>query len=199
MTHEQKPESGGFGAHITLQPCPRCASSGESAVRDYANPPHPLAGTGTHRIKCGICGYYVSSILGEDGATIYWNLKSRGAAEQRRKDAEGAEPAAWLIEDRCKGDPRRAHTPDSAVTDKAHADKAARFNFKVSALYTRPANVAALIAEAVAAERERCAKVCEERRETFADPAYAGGPIGAVSEMFACKACAAAIREGGEG
>lgn len=55
-----------------------------------------------------------------------------------------------------------------------------------------------LIAEAVAAERERCAKVCEERRETFADPAYAGGPIGAVSEMFACKACAAAIREGGE-
>lgn len=54
------------------------------------------------------------------------------------------------------------------------------------------------MAEAVAADRERCAKVYEERRETFADPAYAGGPIGAVSEMFACKACAAAIREGGE-
>lgn len=54
------------------------------------------------------------------------------------------------------------------------------------------------MAEAVAAEREQCAKVCEERRETFADPAYAGGPIGAVCEMFACKACAAAIREGGE-
>lgn len=57
-------------------------------------------------------------------------------------------------------------------------------------------------AEAGAAERERCAKVCEQQRETFADPSYAGGPIGAFSEMFACKRCAAAIRKGskaGEG
>lgn len=50
----------------------------------------------------------------------------------------------------------------------------------------------------VAAERERCAKVCEQLSRTFSEPAYAGGPTGAFSEMFACGRCAAAIREGGE-
>lgn len=53
------------------------------------------------------------------------------------------------------------------------------------------AAVAPLIAKA---ERERCAKVAEQEGKDFADPAYAGGPMGAFSEIFACKHVATAIR-----
>jgi len=53
---------------------------------------------------------------------------------------------------------------------------------------------AAQLAEAVAAEKERCAKVCEKQRDDYADPAYAGGPIGALLERIACQTCAGIIR-----
>ncbi|WP_122049691.1 hypothetical protein [Asaia bogorensis] len=119
MTHEQKPESAEFRTR-------------EEAIASLA--------FHLHEATCDVC-WSIATIMAEE---FILKAEARGAAEQRRKDAEGAEPVAWLIEDRCKGDPRRAHTPDSAVTDKAHADKAARFNFKVSALYSRPANITTL-------------------------------------------------------
>lgn len=57
------------------------------------------------------------------------------------------------------------------------------------------AAVAPLIA---AQERERCAGVAEAQAAAFSDPAYAGGPIGAFGELFACKQIAAALRALGD-
>ena len=57
------------------------------------------------------------------------------------------------------------------------------------------AAVAPLIA---AQERERCAVVAEAKAAAFSDPAYAGGPIGAFGELFACKQIAAALRALGD-
>ena len=53
------------------------------------------------------------------------------------------------------------------------------------------AAVAPLIA---AAEREACAQVVQTEMTTFTDPQYAGGPIGAFAELFACKQILNAIR-----
>jgi hypothetical protein len=42
---------------------------------------------------------------------------------------------------------------------------------------------------------ERAAEICEEQARQFLDPAYAAGqPLGSISERFACKECATAIR-----
>lgn len=71
----------------------------------------------------------------------------RGAEEQRRKDAEGQVPIAWLIEDPLKGRPGCAHLIDRASTNRAYAENMETLNFDVSPLYTHPANVAALEAE----------------------------------------------------
>ncbi|MBM9401601.1 hypothetical protein JUN65_08375 [Gluconacetobacter azotocaptans] len=46
--------------------------------------------------------------------------------------------------------------------------------------------------------REACARICEQQRDDFADPQYAGGEMGAFQERFACAECAAAIRSAGE-
>lgn len=199
MTRKQKPESAGFRTHITLRPCPRCASSGESTVHDYAVPPHPLAGAGTHRIKCENCGYYICSKHGEEGAAIYWNLKSLEEAEQRRKDAEdaeGAEPVAWLISDQLKGKPGCAHIVDRTTTNRAYAEYQATLGFDVTPLYTRPTNVTALIAEAVAAERERCIEVIRQHGISpfpIDDPHPTAEAINATLQNIT-----EAMREGGE-
>lgn len=50
---------------------------------------------------------------------------------------------------------------------------------------------------AIAAERERCAMICEQQAEAFKSPEYASGqPLSSVSERFACGCCAEAIRKG---
>lgn len=56
-----------------------------------------------------------------------------------------------------------------------------------------------LAALAVAAEREACAKVCEELRDIFLSPRYATGqPMSSIRERFAAGRCAELIRARGE-
>ncbi|GAA4475445.1 hypothetical protein GCM10023157_04300 [Gluconacetobacter asukensis] len=65
----------------------------------------------------------------------------------------------------------------------------------------RDAKIAELTAklDTIAQEtREACARICEQQREDFADPQYAGGEMGAFQERFACAECAKAIRHAGE-
>lgn len=55
-----------------------------------------------------------------------------------------------------------------------------------------------LAALAVAAEREACAKVCEELRESFASTRYATNqPLSSIGERFSAGQCADAIRARG--
>ena len=55
---------------------------------------------------------------------------------------------------------------------------------------------AALVA---AHEREACAQVCEELRDSFLSPQYATGqPMSSIRERFAAGRCAEAIRARGE-
>ena len=54
---------------------------------------------------------------------------------------------------------------------------------------------AALVA---AAEREACAKVCEEQIKSYMSKKYTTDPLGGFRERFAAEQCAAAIRARGE-
>jgi len=139
-------------------------------------------------------------------------LKDR-LAEQRWKDVEGAE--RWEFEEpeyHVQG--MGCGLEDHSIHDRYEAmaygwDQAVERCIEriPEELYTRPANVAALearvkelegegeldrrIAEAVAAERERCAQVCEKDA-----PKGNYGILGNVGD--ALNRAAAAIREGGE-
>lgn len=54
-----------------------------------------------------------------------------------------------------------------------------------------------IVARAILAERERCAKVCEAAAEQFLSPEYATGqPMSSFGERFACETCAEGIRSG---
>ncbi len=45
------------------------------------------------------------------------------------------------------------------------------------------------------AERERCARLCEEQQQVFLSPQYATGqPLSSIQERFACGRCAVEIR-----
>lgn len=136
--------------------------------------------------------------------------EARGAAEQRRKDAERAEPVAWQYEVKGLGEWQNGEVgygPDvwRLKCGYIKPDRDDPDYRSLSPLYDHPANVATLearvkelegegerrIAEAVAAERERCAEVCLSLRMVdFSLP----------ESWFndGCKASAAAIREGGE-
>ncbi|MFS8369680.1 hypothetical protein [Acetobacter indonesiensis] len=50
------------------------------------------------------------------------------------------------------------------------------------------------IADMLAAERERAVSACLSQKEVFESPEYAGGPLGAVMERFACDQCIEEIR-----
>lgn len=50
------------------------------------------------------------------------------------------------------------------------------------------------IAELMAGERERAVSACLSQKEVFESPEYAGGPLGAVMERFACDQCIEEIR-----
>jgi|GEM_PF-3386328 len=110
------------------------------------------------------------------------SAEARCAEEQRRKDAEGEEPDGWQYQN-VYGDwhPITKGSPEWYVKNGAN----------VRPLYTRPANLAALIDEAVAAERERCAKVLDT--SAIHAHRYAARWV----ERYA-KLWAAAIRKGGE-
>lgn len=113
--------------------------------------------------------------------------EARGAAEQRRKYAEGAVPAGYAS----RGALEHLAAGNGIGIQNLYRS---RDEYWMVPLYTRPANVAALIAEAVAAERERCAKVCEAEAVlgVSSDPTD-------IAYIAAVSHCAAAIREGGEG
>lgn len=60
-------------------------------------------------------------------------------------------------------------------------------------------DLAVSIARAILAERERCAKVCEDQKAGFLSPEYASNqPLGSLTERFACDECAQAIRSSHE-
>jgi len=99
--------------------------------------------------------------------------EARGAAEQRRKDAGGNEPVAWAL---------RPEMKLRAAFSAWPAPMATRNDWNVP-LYTRPANVAALIAEAVAAEREKSEALIrslavgyERMRRVLVDMSATSGP-----------------------
>ncbi|MFS8369233.1 hypothetical protein [Acetobacter indonesiensis] len=50
------------------------------------------------------------------------------------------------------------------------------------------------INEMLAAARERAVSACQSQKEVFESPEYAGGPLGAVMERFACDRCIEEIR-----
>ena len=52
--------------------------------------------------------------------------------------------------------------------------------------------------DAVAAEREACAKVCEKQIKSYMSKQYTTDPLGGFRERFAAEQCAAAIRARGE-
>ena len=52
--------------------------------------------------------------------------------------------------------------------------------------------------EAVKAEREACATVCEKQIKSYMSKQYTTDPLGGFRERFAAEQCAAAIRARGE-
>lgn len=64
--------------------------------------------------------------------------------------------------------------------------------------YIGPILTPAQISEMLAAERERAVAACLSQKEVFESPEYAGGPLGAVMERFACDQCIQEIRNLGD-
>lgn len=116
---------------------------------------------------------WMATPAGEYAQEVIEKAEARGAAEEQAKAAE-QNPVAWLIQDKSKGAPNRAHTPDHAVTDKSHADRAARFDFNVFPLYTHPANVPALEEEIgkLRTALQDVLKVYEAKASPWGNPAY---------------------------
>ena len=54
------------------------------------------------------------------------------------------------------------------------------------------------IEAAVLAEREACAKVCDDEIKSYMSKQYTTDPLGGYRERFAAEQCAAAIRARGE-
>lgn len=169
MTHEQKPESAAFRTR-------------EAQISSLA--------FHLHENTCDVC-WSIAGIMAEKNVL---EAEARGAAEQRRKDAERADLLGYVTQTGEDG-LRHPYAADAFMRGVLNR-KMDKFNTPV---YTRPANVAALedrvkeleaekhanegaafergfqggrrdrykqyerdTAKAVAAERERCAKLCEE-------------------------------------
>jgi len=195
MTHEQKPESAEFRTREAQKTA--LAEALEDGMSRHAST--------------------------EEAERHIAEAEARGAAEQRRKDAEGDDPKAWIV---TQGFYVPFVTLDvGLLRGKPHSI--------VTPLYTRPANVAALedrvkeleaekyanevaafergfqggrrdrykqyerdTAEAVAAERERCAGIIEDHCEVMGGGSGKKlGPRSGGDKM--ALAYAAAIREGG--
>ena len=71
----------------------------------------------------------------EYAEAFVFEAEARGAEEQRRKDGEGLEPVAWLVEQ--KGVQAPFFTQNKLAIES-------QFITKITPLYTHPANVAAL-------------------------------------------------------
>ncbi|RUT25359.1 hypothetical protein C0V97_12310 [Asaia sp. W19] len=177
MTNEQKPESAEF----------RTREAQTDALARAIGP---------EKIFHLLNQSYREEIMARASSHVL-EAEARGAAEQRRKDAEdaeGAEPVGWQYQN-AYGDwhPILKGSPEWYI----------RNGSIVRPIYTRPANVAALevrvkelegevdrrISEAVAAERERCAKMLDASAIRADEHGAHWG------ERYA-KCWAAAIREG---
>jgi hypothetical protein len=67
--------------------------------------------------------------------------------------------------------------------------------FKFGFEYEIRSMAAAVAMVAIATERERAARVCEQQAHAFLSPEYtADQPLGSFEERFACASCADAIR-----
>lgn len=60
--------------------------------------------------------------------------------------------------------------------------------------YISPLLTPTQISDMLAGERERAVSACLSQKEVFESPEYAGGPLGAVMERFACDRCIEEIR-----
>jgi len=111
--------------------------------------------------------------------------EARGAAEQRRKDAEGQKPVAWCLV-----------TSDQQIINGIHVEKCHAEDWKhrrasdtLTPLYTHPANVAVM--EARIAELEEYYEAHEDQHET--------GVLNMTPKQYdrIARARAALTREGG--
>lgn len=83
--------------------------------------------------------------------------------------------------------------PDSAFD--AWYNEIEGFALRAERLTGPKAELMAAFEAGVEAERERCAKVCEQQAQEFLSPQYASNqPLGSLTERFACDECASAIR-----
>lgn len=64
--------------------------------------------------------------------------------------------------------------------------------------YIGPVLTPTQIAEMLAGERECAVNACLSQKEVFASPEYAGGPLGAIMERFACDQCIQEIHNLGD-
>jgi len=113
MTHEQKPESAEFRTR-------------EAQISSLA--------FHLHENTCDVC-WSIAGIMAEE---FILEAEARGAAEQRRKDAEGAEPVGYVLAG-LKELFSNPADPLSAAMILASKDAP-----HIVPLYTRPANVSAL-------------------------------------------------------
>ena len=60
--------------------------------------------------------------------------------------------------------------------------------------FTKKMYTVAELEKAVLAEREACAKVCEDEIKSYMSKQYTTDPLGGYRERFAAEQCAAAIR-----
>ncbi len=73
-----------------------------------------------------------------------------------------------------------------------------RDGYRQCAKGQRTTQFCGLLDAAVKAEREACAKVCEEQIKSYMSKQYTTDPLGGFRERFAAGQCAAAIRARGE-
>ena len=73
-----------------------------------------------------------------------------------------------------------------------------RDGYRQCAKGQRTTQFCGLLDAAVKAEREACAKVCEEQMKSYMSKRYTTDPLGGFRERFAAEQCAAAIRARGE-
>ncbi|GBR06332.1 hypothetical protein GCM10007207_19980 [Asaia siamensis] len=124
--------------------------------------------------------------------TIIREFKQIGAAEQRRKDAEGAELVAWCL-----------MTADGQIINGIHEEKHQAETYRhrkasdtLTPLYTRPASVTAL--EDRVKELEGVNKAWSDAAANALTWLENGRQANARDELKAAQRRAAAIREGGE-
>lgn len=173
MTHEQKPESAEFRTRAA-QECEIYEATVKAVCRGRSDYPPEV-----------FRAYLERQIM---------EAEARGAAAQRQKDSDGAEPIAWVYEQRGQdGIWRRTVNLVYPIMGTNRR--------RLQSLFTHPANAPELIEEVVAAERKKIASKLDEVAKHLARPWGSSITEEGIAVKEACAARveqeAAAIRRGG--